>query len=144
MGYENPIIQEINQFLGSELDWGSVICKFHVYLGFWHKGKISSWPRKFFILFSLAVLLLRGSDGVADGHLAASQSQPSTTSNVLSSTPVQNKHLLNLGSGLEKDNTYLLSNRQLSSILFRVYVFRCVCEHSCVHVEKLIKVLNYS
>lgn len=145
MGYENPIIQEISQFLGS--DRSSVMYKFHVYIGFWHKHKTSlslSWPRNFFIFFSLAVLPLRGSDGVADGHLAASQSQPSTTSNVLSYTPIQNKHLLNLRSVLEKDNTYLLSNRQLSSIPFSVYVFGCACVHLCVHVEKLIKVLNCS
>lgn len=85
-----------------------------------------SWPRSFFILLSLAVLLLRGSDGVADGHLADSQSQLSTTSNALSCTPVQNKHLLTLTSVLEKDKAYELSNRQLSSILFRIYVFGCV------------------
>lgn len=147
MGYENPMIQEINEFLGSELNWSSLMCKLHVYIGFWCKGKTSSslsWPRSFFSLFSLTVLLLRGSDGVADGHLAASQRQLSTTSDVLSHTPIQNKHLLNLRSVLEKDKTYLLSNRQLSSILSRVCVFGCACVHSCAHVEKLIKVLNCS
>lgn len=87
--------------------------------------------QEIFIVFSHAVLLLRRGDGLADGHLAASQSQPNRTSNVLSYTPIQNKHLLNLRSVLEKDKTYLLSNRQLSSILFRVCFWMCLGAFMC-------------